>query len=464
VALAKVVLDVISGPLRGRRYVFSEPGRVTFGRAPSCGATQLPAGDSEVSRLHFALRIAPPRAVVVDLGSLRGTLVGDRWLGAGSAESSLQLAHGDVIGAGATRLRFSCTHPCQGCGVEVEGDAPRCSSCVQPEPHPVACLGCGESFVPAVSEKTLDLVCPACRTSDVPDTIDRVLGKLLPQAPSSAGLAAYELIRSLGEGGMGVVHLARRKADGEQVAVKILLPQVALEESSRELFLREIRVGGRLLDQPGCVQLFDTGSLGSLLYLVMEYCPGGSLEQLRERRGGRVGWAELRNLALDALEGLAALHAAGMVHRDLKPENVLLTSAKGGRAKLADFGLAKSCAAAGLTSDLTATGSVGGTPAFMPREQVGDFKRVGPAADVWSLAATFYSLLTGSPPRPLPPNASLMAVILHIMETPALPLREHGDFPADLCAVFDTALSDDLDRRYPDAGAFAAALNEVTPI
>ncbi|HBP21034.1 MAG TPA: hypothetical protein DEA08_25015, partial [Planctomycetes bacterium] len=77
VALAKVVLDVISGPLRGRRYVFSEPGRVTFGRAPSCGATQLPAGDSEVSRLHFALRIAPPRAVVVDLGSLRGTLVGD---------------------------------------------------------------------------------------------------------------------------------------------------------------------------------------------------------------------------------------------------------------------------------------------------------------------------------------------------------------------------------------------------
>src|SRR5262249_51630617 len=135
----------------------------------------------------------------------------------------------------------------------------------------------------------------------------------------------------------------------------------------------------------------------------------GSAEILRLRQGGRVPLASALRIAIDALEGLAAAHEAGFVHRDLKPDNVLLT--RDGVARLADFGLAKSFLQAGL-SGLTATGTIGGTPHFMAREQLTSFREVRPTSDVWSMAATIYYLLTGEYARDFGSERDPLAVIL----------------------------------------------------
>ena len=210
----------------------------------------------------------------------------------------------------------------------------------------------------------------------------------------------YEIERLLGKGGMGAVYLAHRRAGAEpgageapgaRVALKVMLPRMVVDEGAQEIFIREIEVT-RSLRHPNIVGLLDFGKHQGRFYFALEYCPGGSAEDLRRRHGGRVPLPSVLRIAVDALEGLAVAHEAGFVHRDLKPDNVLL--AEGGTARLADFGLAKSFQQAGL-SGMTATGMVAGTFQFMPREQLTSYRQVRPTSDVWSMAATVYYLLSG---------------------------------------------------------------------
>ena len=123
-----------------------------------------------------------------------------------------------------------------------------------------------------------------------------------------------------------------------------------------------------------------------------------------QTRGGTLPADEVVRIGRQALAGLAYAHGRGVVHRDLKPHNLFLTEAGPARqVKVGDFGLAKAFDAAGL-SGLTRTGRAAGTPSFVPRQQVIDFKNAKPEVDVWALAATLYALLTGRPPRDFPPG------------------------------------------------------------
>jgi serine/threonine protein kinase len=193
------------------------------------------------------------------------------------------------------------------------------------------------------------------------------------------------LERQLGHGGMASVYAARDTGLDRTVAVKVLADNLAGDEDLRRRFLREARLAARL-SHPNVVNVFDAGEDDGQPYIVMELVEG---ETLAER--GRVPPDEARGLALQAARGLAHAHEAGLVHRDIKPGNLLLR--RDGTLKIADFGIAR----AAETTALTQAGTVLGTAAYLaPEQALGE--EVTPAADVYSLGAVLYELLTGRPP------------------------------------------------------------------
>lgn len=412
----KVTLAVTAGPMKGRRFEFTEHDTFLFGRAADCHA-ELPSGDTSASRHHFLLEVNPPQARLRDLGSLNGTHVngvrrGGRPAGetpeqaAGRELDSVDLGDGDEIRVGATRFAVS---------VETPAD---------PTVH--ASQNPTDRFVPT----------PTAR---------------VPPPKARGGMAGYELGRVLGRGGMGAVHLATRHSDGATVALKMMLPQVVVDPAARDAFLREIEIT-RSLRHPRIVELLDYGFEGEGFFFAMEYCPGGSALNLVRAQGGRLELATGLRLAADVLDGLAFAHAGGFIHRDMKPDNILV--AADGSARLTDFGLAKSFEQAGF-SGMTATGTVAGTPYFMPREQLTSYRQLRPTSDVWSLGATLFFLLTGHHVRQFAKGKDPMAVVLRGGIEP-LRGRAHG-LPKALVEVLDTAIADDVRNRYADAGAMRAA-------
>ena len=171
----------------------------------------------------------------------------------------------------------------------------------------------------------------------------------------------YLIERPLGRGGMATVFLARDVRLGRDVAVKVLAPELGAPSSQR--FHREIRIAATLR-HPNLVPVFDSGEVDGLLYFVMPHVVGESL-RARLRAERQLGVAETLAVARDVAAALDFAHARGIVHRDVKPENILL---EGGRALVADFGVARAlgpAAAAGIATALTDEGIVLGTPAYM---------------------------------------------------------------------------------------------------
>ncbi len=408
----RVRLEVVEGPIAGRQFVFDAHDTLLFGRASDCHA-RLAEQDGKASRHHFLLEVNPPAARVRDLGSLNGTWVnGTRYGGRGGlspeeaalhAWPQVDLGDGDTIRVGSTVF-----------AVSVEGD----------------------------------------RHVDT-GPLERLLAAEL--APAAPRVGDYELGALLGKGGMGSVYLARRRSDGAQVALKLMRPEVVVEPFARDVFLREVAVTARLRHR-NVVALLDHGIEGDTFFFALEYCAGGSLAAALLRRDDPLPTGVALRITLQVLDGLSEAHAQGFVHRDIKPENVLLTDAEMSEAKLADFGLAKSFEQAGL-SGLTATGAVGGTLFFMPREQITHFRVLRPASDVWSTGATLYHMLTLSYPRDFAPGADPLQVILQGGTVPVRG-REPGLAPA-LAEVIDRSVDDDLSRRYASAAEFRDALGRV---
>ncbi|WP_053790449.1 serine/threonine-protein kinase [Streptomyces sp. XY332] len=264
----------------------------------------------------------------------------------------------------------------------------------------------------------------------------------------------------LGRGGMGVVYVAVSATSGERRALKIIRSNGA--DASPEavaLFEREVRIGMQL-QHPHIVRLHEVGQEEGLCYLVMELCDAGSLAD-RVTAEGPMSAAEALPLFLDVLDGLSYAHAVGgTVHRDIKPQNVLLTGrpAGGQVVKIADFGLAKAYETAGL-SGMTRTGTVAGSPAFMPRAQLADYKYAKPHVDVWSTAASLYYVLTGHTPRDFPPGRDPW---LTVATSAVVPVVDRGvEIPKRLAAVVDRALSDDPGKGFLTADSLCEALHGV---
>jgi serine/threonine protein kinase len=285
------------------------------------------------------------------------------------------------------------------------------------------------------------------------------VGDLVSRLSSKPELEGRVIERELGRGGMGVVYLAVADDGRSPLAVKVMTPEVAADDLAHELFRREIEHCLQL-SHPNLVRTFAAGESDGDHFITMEYCAGGSLDAVIDAHGPLDPAAAVA-VAVDLVAALEYAHAEGVVHRDVKPHNVFLAGPQGApAAKLGDFGLAKAFQLAGL-SGLTPTGLAAGTPAFMPRQQVLNYKYATPAVDVWAAAATTYFALTGTPPRDFPAGKDPWRIV---WDTAPVPLSERRDgLPSDLCRVIDEALVDDPSIGVASVAELRAALTASAP-
>jgi predicted Ser/Thr protein kinase len=228
-----------------------------------------------------------------------------------------------------------------------------------------------------------------------PETLSgESVGSTLTGQPGRLGelpeIDGYELIRIVGRGGMGVVYHAKHIALNREVALKVILAGEHAVPEEHYRFLTEAEIVAKM-QHPHIVSVYDLGNTKGRPYFTMEFVTGGNL-----RKRVAAGMLNDRDAATMMLKLARATHYAhehGIVHRDLKPDNVLLTEA--GEPKITDFGVAKRLAG---DKDLTRTGAILGTPAFMSPEQAAGRKQIGPAADTYALGAMLYYCLTGRPP------------------------------------------------------------------
>jgi len=265
----------------------------------------------------------------------------------------------------------------------------------------------------------------------------------------------YELGPLLRRGGFADVHAGVDRRLGRDVAIKFLRPDMAERDDVRVRFEAEARAAARL-SHPNAVSVFDTGEHNRMPYIVMEQLPGRTLADVIV--DGRVSERWLVSLATGVLSALGAAHAAGIVHRDVKPGNILL--AEDGTAKITDFGIAKSVemvsGTGGGTVDLTLTGQLIGTPAYLAPERLAG----APAtflSDLYSMGVVLYEALTGEKPFT---GTSFIAVAQAVQSGGHPPLvSRRADIDPVLAAAVERALHRDPSRRFQSAEEMAAALS-----
>jgi eukaryotic-like serine/threonine-protein kinase len=454
---SRVILSITGGTLQGKQLSFEERTSLLVGRHQEC---QLRfAADSEnrtISRHHCLVDINPPDVCVRDLGSRGGTFVNaeligqrpkemDRKLGRKLIFAERPLKDGDEVKLckrGTATFSVAVVVPAR--------DSDTAQRCVQ----------CGRDVAGEMgSRRQGEFLCATCR-GDPDQLVQRLQAATGSDGRTLPPVQGYIPLRELGRGGMGVVWLARHERTQREVALKVMLPKVAAEPRAVKRFLHEMSNHG-VLRHRHVVAVDDIGYANGTFYMTLEYCAGGSVAGLIKQRGGKLPLNEAVEIALQALIGLDYAHNAlgpgkGFVHRDVKPANLFLTgNAKDRVVKVGDFGLAKAFDDAGLSGS-TRTGDTAGTPHYMPRQQVIDFKYARPDVDVWALAATLYKMLTGFVPRDSREDLDPWLVVL---EDPPVPIRQRdAGIPIKLATLLDDALRDTDALLFSSASQFQKAL------
>lgn len=277
----------------------------------------------------------------------------------------------------------------------------------------------------------------------------RKLEGLLARADTGGPLSrvgGYDLLGELGAGGMARVYQGRR--GDEEVAVKVLQATLSGDPELFKRFKREVRLC-KEMDHPHIVRLYDWGEEDGLVYLVMELVEGGTLRE--QLTGEGLSPQRAAEILLPLFQALAYAHSRGVVHRDLKPENVMLTAS--GKLKVMDFGLSRG----DNSTNLTQTGTVLGTPAYMAPEQI---QGVGydKAIDQYALGVMAYELLTGRQPFQAPDP--LQVLFKHVGEKPEPPSRLRSDMPAEVEQILLRMLAKAPESRFAsveEAGAHLLA-------
>lgn len=279
-----------------------------------------------------------------------------------------------------------------------------------------------------------------------------------PSLPEIGDVIAgkYRVERVVGEGGMGIVFGAHHLMLDQQVAVKVLLVDIANGEEIVERFVREAQAAARVKSDH-VVRVMDAGSLDSgLPFLVMEYLEGCDLDEVLTKEGP-LEPTQLCDYMLQILAALAQAHTAGIVHRDLKPANIFRRTPDGGPdlVKILDFGISKQESNRAGWKQLTGQTCLG-TPAYMSPEQLRSSKNVDARADLWSLGVMMYELLTKTLPFDGESPSEIFAAVLEKTPTPISSLRR--DVPEALIRIIDRVLQKNPDDRFADTGELALAI------
>lgn len=402
---ALVKLRVVSGPKEGDELVFDVHDTCLVGRDQLC-RMRLPEDDEAASGFHLMIEANPPRVRLRDLGTKDGTWVnavrhGGRQPppapGARTSDAmTVELSDGDLIEIGATKLA----------------------------------------------------VAVALRPGD--DSATWIAGGPAEAPPT---IPTMTIGRRVGDG-------ARRTylgttAAGEAVMVKSMRPVVPTSEATRAAFLRQTRAL-RKIRHPYVVGIRDDGWDGQQFYFVTDHFPQGNLLDEMSRDGGRIPVPKATRLLDEMLHGMAHMHRKHVVHRGLEPSNVLIDSA--GRAIIGDFGLLKEFDLAGM-SGCTMTGARIDNLDFIAKEQVVHFRDVDPRTDVWAIAATFFYMLTGRPPRT---NTGRFDARYLVLAQPAEPIRRAVPVLSQAVGdIIDRALAADLEARFADAEEMKVALRSA---
>ena len=260
----------------------------------------------------------------------------------------------------------------------------------------------------------------------------------------------YEIIEELGEGGMGKVYRAHDTKLNEEVALKLIKPEIAADKRTVERFHNEIKIARKISHKNVC-RTHDLHEEGLTLYLTMEYVRGEDLKSLIHRtKTLSVGTALA--IARQMAEGLAEAHKLGIVHRDLKPGNVMID--KDGQAKIMDFGVARAMREKGITG----AGAIIGTPEYMSPEQV-EGKEADQRADIYALGIILFEMVTGR--VPFEGETAFRIAMKQKEEAPKNPQLLNPNLPDDLAGVILKCLEMDPAKRYLSAADVRAELERV---
>ncbi len=495
----KVSLEVTKGPETGRVFEFTDPDIFIVGRSKDAHF-RLANDDPYVSRKHFLLEISPPRVMLKDLDSKNKPVIN------GIAQIEAELNDGDVIEVGYTSIKVGITQDIKACDI-------RCLKCgemfqiIDGEVPPAFCLKCIKEIenerLQALAPKTVRVFCSCGR--DITEAAnhdgradllqglvryccEHCIESLKSGEDAGKIIADYEVIKVLGQGGMGKVYQVCHRPTRRILALKQLLnlnDKQLIKRFSRETrYMQEI-------NHPNAIRYIGSGESSEGPYLVMEMAYGGNLQHLLEKNNHSYLKVDEAVQYIEAtLEGLEYIHKMDIVHRDLKPENILLQEAENGLIipKITDFGLAKKYGEAGGTI-ITKFGVCMGTAFFIPPEQILDARSVRAPADIYSLGVTLYYLLTGQFPYNFPTSLEIIryfydkkikfrnmaeaeALFIRIkngqnpyrliLEESPTPIRENKpDIPLKLATIVDKAVKKDPGQRFQTAAEFRQALLKI---
>lgn len=459
----QVKLSVVAGPHQGKEFLFTEHDNFIVGRGLQAHF-RLAKLDQYFSRLHFMIEVNPPFCRAVDLNSRNGIQVNDQ------KTRSADLSDGDIIRAGKTKILVSIVKepsppedafPSTITGSPSSKKAERPTSKTPPPPRSRD----SSAVIPArprndsdAAIETLDEVRDQIISRE---TLSPPVRKLLPDdyeeqiSRHRQLVPGYQIVRELGHGGMGVVYLAIRQQDHSVVALKTILPAVVASARQKERFLREARILQEL-QHPHIVAFREMGEHDGLLFFAMDYVPGKDAAQLL-REHGPLPVARAVKITCQMLDALEFAHSRGFVHRDIKPSNLLVVSEDGqDTVKLADFGLARVYQTSQL-SGLTMTGDIGGTPRFMPPEQIVNYRDAQPATDQYAAAATLYNLLTDCHLYDFLPSVGAQLVMI-LQEKPVPIEQRRAELPQELVQSVHRAIHRNVSERFGSVGEFRRAL------
>jgi len=277
-----------------------------------------------------------------------------------------------------------------------------------------------------------------------------------PEAFVGRTIGGYEIIRKLGEGGMGAVYEARQISLDRSVALKVLPANLASNKSFITRFKRESLAAAKL-NHSNIIQVYDVGEAEGTYYYAMEYVRGRTLHEILLEEG-RMDPTTAAGYVIQAARALEYAHRNNIIHRDIKPENIMVNEE--GAAKVADLGLARRMKDEDLS--VTATGAAIGTPYYMAPEQASDAKRVDHRADVYSLGCTLYELITGR--IPFEGRSAYEIMTKHMKEPLTVPEALNPDVSRELSAIVKKMMAKDKEDRFQSMTEVVRALEEYVGV